>query len=232
MRFPVVRDGELESSRKSVTSPQNKRATYIDSIVKRTMLSDGYEHGLVVCCRVDGRQLVEASRKTVRDIGSKLAALGSRVQALEKNKLPGIGRRGLVQGCELFHDDMRVADDLALLIELLGSRKKVLLGVDKCTSLHVLDVHLDRERRVRLDGSKVDGESEFGGRHVVGTWDNTHGRRVARTGGDLLSVGDGKVGYGQTEVDKVVLGSERRDLACCGYVLAVVCKTGGDNPRI
>jgi len=127
---------------------------------------------------------------------------------------------------------MRVPDDLALLVELLGSGKVVFLGVDEEAGLHVLDVHLDRERRVRLEGSKVGGESEFGGGHIVGGGDDTDWRGVARAGGDLLAVGDGFVGHGQTKVDKVVLGSERWNLACCGHVLTVVFKAGGDDPRI
>ena len=97
-----------------------------------------------------------------------------------------------------------MADDLSLAVELLWRGKVVLLSVDKVTGLQVLDRHGDGERLIGGDGVTVFGVLELGGWHVARGGDGADGCGVARTGGDLLAVGDGQVGNGETKVDEVV----------------------------
>lgn len=92
---------------------------------------------------------------------------------------------------------------MPLAVQLLGSSEVVSLGVGEESSLHVLDVHPDGEGGVGPERSKVLRELELGRWHVVDRGDGTDGSRVAGSGGDLLSIGNGSVD-GQAEVDEVV----------------------------
>ena len=122
--------------------------------------------------------------------------------------------------------------DLATAVQLLGSGKVVGLGIGEVASLHVLDVHHDLERGVRLDSGKVRGVDEFGGGHVVDRGNGADWGGIARAGLDLLSIGDREVGDGQAEVDEVVGRSQGPDLAIGRDVLAVIGETLGNDFRI
>ncbi len=129
---------------------------------------------------------------------------GGSVKTLEEGEDLGVGRRRLAERSELLDDDVRVADDLALGVELLGRGEVVLVRIHEVTSLHVGDGHGNCERSVRGDGVTVCGNDEFCGGHVAHGRDGAHWRRVARASRDLLAVRDGLVGHGKAEVDEVV----------------------------
>ena len=127
---------------------------------------------------------------------------------------------------------MRVALDVARgRVDLLRRGEEVLGGVDEEARVEVPDRHLDREVRVRLDRRPVRGEDELGRGHVRRRRDDTHRRGVARSGGDLGAVREGEVGDRRAEVDEVVRGCERGDLAGGRDVLSVVLESSGDEGR-
>lgn len=68
---------------------------------------------MVRCC-VDRRQLVYARWKTFTDSSRQNTVLSCAVQTLEERKLGRISESSLGQRAELFDDNMRVANDLAL----------------------------------------------------------------------------------------------------------------------
>lgn len=82
------------------------------------MLRDGDERRLVVRRGVDGRDLVEASGETGRHGGAELAVDRGVVEALEERELGRVRRRRLVESGELLDDNVRVANDLALRVDL------------------------------------------------------------------------------------------------------------------
>ena len=127
---------------------------------------------------------------------------------------------------------MGVALDLSLCVNLLRRREVVLLRVHEMACLHVIDRHLYGECGISLDRSKVLGEREFRGRHVICRHNDTDGGRIAGAGRDLLAIRDGKVGDGSTEVDEVVPGSEGGNLTCGWYFLAVLKEARCDDGRV
>ena len=110
---------------------------------------------------VDGRDAVEARGETAGDLNGELAVDGLRVETLEEGELRGVGGLSLSEGLQGIDDDVRVADDVARAIDLLGSREVVGVRVDEVTSLEVLDRHRDRERGVGLDDLAVDRVGEL-----------------------------------------------------------------------
>jgi len=98
--------------------------------------------------------------------------------------------------------------DQAIIVELLGCSEIVLFGVHEKTSLHAGNSKLNGECSVGLNGITVLGENEFAGRHVGDGRDDTHRRRVARSRGDLLAVGDREVWNSEAEVDEIVARCE------------------------
>lgn len=124
---------------------------------------------------------------------------------------------------------MGMSLDLAIPVQLLGSSKVVGLSVDEESNLHTLNCHGDREGSVGLDGTKVLGSDELGGRHAVNTGDATNGYGVAGASSDLLAIGDELT---SAEVDEVVGGGERWDLANCGNALSVFSEATSDDTGI
>lgn len=185
----------------------------------------------MVCCCVNRRQLVCASRKAFADISSQNTVLSCGVQAQEEREGGRISRSGLGQRGEFFDDYMRVTDDLALAIELLRCSKVIGLGVHECTGLHTTDRHFDGEVLVSRYRSEILWEGKFGRRHRGGRRDLAHGRRVARSIFELLTVGDGLV-RGETKVDEVVGGRQRGNLASLRSLLTILFKAVGYNCRI
>jgi hypothetical protein len=119
------------------------------------MLSDWADHGLMVCCCVNRRQLVCTSRKAFADIGSQNTVLSWAVQTQEEREGVRISGSGLGQRSDFFDDYMRVTNDLALAIELLRCSKVTGLGVHECTSLHTTDRHFDGEVLVSRYRSEI-----------------------------------------------------------------------------
>lgn len=192
------------------------------------MLGNGDECRLVVRRSVDGCKTVCASGETCSDVGVKNTANSSFVQSLEECELCRVCRSRLSRGGHLLDDDVRVADDLAGRVDLLGCGKVVLVRIHEVARLEVGDRHFDRECRVRSDDSSVRGELELGRRHLRLGGDDTHRRWVARAGNDLLAVGERQV-RGGAEVDEVVGRCQRGDLASFWLVLTVVCKALGNH---
>ena len=166
--------------------------------------------------RVDGRNSVEALWEAVGDFGRKDPTLCCIVEALEEGEIFGVGGRRLLQRIEFLDDDVRVAEDPASIIELLGCSIVRLVWVGKMSRCQVFDGDLDGESLVRLDCCQIGRADELGRGHVVGVGDEAHRCRVARSTRDLLPVGDRQVVSGQAEVDKVVG-------RCEGFGEAVVC---------
>lgn len=175
------------------------------------MLGDSNEDGLVVRRRVDRRKTVSTSRETARNGDGKNAALVLVVEALEERK--GVRVRGhcRVQRGKFLDDDVRVATDVALVVDNLRRGEEVLLRVDEVARLEVLDRHLDGEVGVGRDRRAILGVDKLGRGHVRRRRDDTHRRRVTGTLLDLLAVRDSLVHRG-AEVDKVVRGRERGNL--------------------
>ena len=189
------------------------------------MLRDGEQDGLMVHRGVDGGQLVHAGREAHRDVRGENAVHRSAVQALEERKEIEIVRRRLRERRELLHDDVGVAPDDTLRVQLLGRRIVVLLRVDKVAGLEVPDGHRDCEGRIGPERAKVGRECEFARGHEVSRDDFAHDGRVAGSRSDLSAVGDRLAG---AKVDKVVTGSEGGDLARRRVRLSVVEETGND----
>ena len=206
--------------------------TYIDGIIERPVLSNGDNNRLMVRSRVDGWQFVNTSGETVGNIGGKKPIDSSIVQSFKKCKVLRVSRYCLVNRIEPFDDNMGMALNLPLAVDLLWSSEVIFLGIDKESSLHVLDLHLDCERSVGFNSTKVKREGELGRRHVFNGGNKTDGGRVAWTIGDLFAIGDRELGDSQTEIDEVVGGSEGSNLAIYGYILTIVLEASGNDPRV
>lgn len=137
------------------------------------MLGNSDEHRLVVSGRVDGSHTVEASGKTARDVGGDGTVLLSGVNTLEEHKLRAVKGSGLCERLELLDDDVRVADDVALGVHLLGSRVVVRGGVHEVAGLKVVQRHRDGE--VGVGGNRVEvlRALELGGGNVRCRGDDT-----------------------------------------------------------
>ena len=84
---------------------------------------------------------------------------------------------------------------------------------------------------IRLESAEVLGENELAAGEVRLWNDTAHGDDVARTGTDLLAIGQGNV-LGQAKVDEVVLRGQRRNLTCNRDLLSVEGKAGLDDTGI
>jgi hypothetical protein len=167
------------------------------------MLCDWANYRLMIRRCVDRRQFVCASWKAFSNVRRKDTALSSSIQAKEERELLGIVRIRLVQRSEWFNDNVRVADDLTLAVELLRCGEVVCLCIHEITGLHTLDRHFDGERLVNWHRPEVVWEDKLGRGHVSGCRDLSHGCRVTGSCFDLLAIGDGLL-CGETEVDEVV----------------------------
>lgn len=179
--------------------------------------------------RVNRRQLVRARGQTTRNRHTDRPIHRRTIHTLEERKLRRIRRRRLRQAIQLLNHHMRMPDDIPLAVHLLRRRVVVRLRVDEIAELEVVEVHDDIEVGVGGDGAEVGRVGEFGGGDVGSSGDDTHGGRVAGTGGDLFAVGDGEVRNRSTEVDEIVGRGEGGDLAGGGVGLAVLLETGGDD---
>jgi len=125
------------------------------------VLGNGYQDGLMIGCSVDRRELVNASRQASSDVGGQNTISGSSVQTLEEREFLWVCGRGLVKCSESLNDDVRVANDLSLSVQLLGCREIILLCVHESSSLEVGDCHGNSEWRVLLEGIPILGYGEF-----------------------------------------------------------------------
>jgi hypothetical protein len=89
--------------------------------------------------------------------------------------------------------------------QLLGGSKVSVGRIRESSSGNVVDFEGDGERGVSRDSIKIPRGLEFCGGHIINRRDVTHGRRVARTGLHLFTVGEG---LADTVVNKVVWADE------------------------
>jgi hypothetical protein len=123
----------------------------------------------VIRSGVDRGDLVHANGKVGG--GGQDPVHGCSVQAFEEGELGWVGGGGLLERTNVFDHNMRVTNDLAIRVQLLGGCKVVLFGVHEEAGLHPLNGELDGKVRVCLDCAKVRREHEFGTGHVGGGGD-------------------------------------------------------------
>jgi hypothetical protein len=206
--------------------------TYVDHVIQGTMLSNSDKNRLVVRSRVDRRQPVGTRRETTSDIGGKNTVLCCIIETLEERELLRVRHGRLGERVQEVNNDVRVSLNAAIAGDLLRRREVVLLSVHEEAGVKVVDRHLDRERLILVESLTVHREDELRRGHLRLGSNDTHRRRVAGAGRDLLAVGDRKVGDGQAEVDEVVARGERRDLAGRRLVLTIVLEARGNDSGI
>lgn len=84
------------------------------------MLSYWDKNGLMIGSGIDGGEFVNTSGETFVDGSSKDAALCCSIQTLEECEDVGVGRGCLIKSAELLDDNVRMAFDLTLTVQLLG----------------------------------------------------------------------------------------------------------------
>jgi hypothetical protein len=124
---------------------------------------------------VDGADPVHTSCETVGYIGGEDIVRGNVVESLEEGKGGGVERLGGLERRELLDDDVAMANDNSITVDLLGSSVVVGLGIDEVTCLHVDDLHLNSESLVLHETLvAVLGEHKFAAGGLVETDDATH----------------------------------------------------------
>ena len=109
----------------------------------------------MVSCRVDTGDTINTSRETLCDVNCEESVDGWGVDTFEECELGGVKDGGVGKACNLFNNEMRVTNDVALGIELLWCGEVVGVRVDEVTSLKVRDSHGNIEGGVGLDGAEV-----------------------------------------------------------------------------
>lgn len=178
-------------------------------------LSDRHEDRLVVGSTGHGADTVVTGWETTSDCGAQTSVAVARVvNTLEEGELGGIQR--LVRGEGVAHvldGDVSVADNVASVSELLGSRVIGVVGVGEGTQVHVCDLDIDIEVLVGLGLFARHRACDDGRGHVVLRWDLTHGNTVAGSLLVLQTIGQGLAG---AEVDEVVVIRDGGGLARFG----------------
>jgi len=168
------------------------------------MLGDGDQNRLMIRGRIDGGEPVGTGLESSVNTGSEDTIRSSTIQSFEEGKAGGVSWVGLLQRVEEFNDNMGMAPDDTLAIQLLWCGEVVLLRVYEITSLKISDGHLDGEWGVGCNPSTVGWEHELRRGHNVHRGDDTHRGWVAGSSTDLLSISDRKVGNSKAKVDEVV----------------------------
>lgn len=119
------------------------------------MLGDRDEQRLVVCGSVDATNAVITFRETFSDGGRHLVVHSGPIHALEKRENSWVQWGRVLDTLDFLNDKVRVANDLALLVELLRGGEVVGDRVDEAAGLHANDVHGDFERSIGGDSRKV-----------------------------------------------------------------------------
>jgi hypothetical protein len=150
-----------------------------------------------------GAETVVTGGKTARNLGGEKPITVTRViNTLEEGKLSSIQRLGRSKGVtQVLDGNVSVANNVATISKLLGSRVVGVVGVGEGSQVHVGDLDVDIEVLVRLRLFAGHGVYDDGRWHLGLRWDLTHGDTVARTLLVLLAVGHSLAG---TEVDEVV----------------------------
>lgn len=165
-----------------------------------------------------GADTVVTGGKTTSNRGAKTSITVARiVDTLEEGELRGIQR--LVRGegvTQVLDGNVSVANNIATVSELLGSRVVGVVGVGEGSQVHVGDLDIDIEVLVRLRLIAGHGACDDGRRHVVLRWNLTHRDTVARTLLVLQAIGQGFAG---AEVDEVGIISDGGSLALLSTLL-------------
>lgn len=176
----------------------------VDAIIEGSVLSNGYHDGSMVGRRVHGAETVDTRRKTGCNIDTQYTIDGRCVDALEKGKDSWVRRLSVLERVDLLDGDVTMSNDIVSL-QLLRRAIVVLLGVDKVTGDHVLNVHGESELCIGWESAKVLGVADLGGDHVARR-DNVSNRyTIAATLFELLTI---RKSLSVTKVDVVVRGRE------------------------
>ena len=104
----------------------------VDDVVEETVLGLGDENRLVVSRSVDATETVNTSRESSGDLDVEVALRVRRgVDTLEERELGVVEGRSLGHALELLNDEVRVANDVVLRVQLLWRRVVVRLSVDE-----------------------------------------------------------------------------------------------------
>lgn len=140
------------------------------------MLGYSDKHGLVICSTVDCSHTVDTFREAIRDVRLQHSIHGFIIQALKEDELTGVESLRVRKGVELLDDDVRVADDIALVVYLLRRGKVVRIGIDEVSCDEVVYGELYGKGLVRLNGGQILWRLELGRRHIRCGCDYAHGR--------------------------------------------------------
>ena len=128
---------------------------------------------------------------------------------------------GLREAREFLDNDVGMSNNQPLRVYLLWSTIIVLYSIDEVPRLHIENFHCNIEGRVLHDACvKVRGRDKLAGRHHGSGWDSSHDDRVARPLLNLQTVRQWEI-LVNTEVDEVVLGRKRWNLARCSHTQSV-----------
>lgn len=129
---------------------------------------------------IDGADPVHTSCKTAGYVGCEDVVCGNVVESLEEGKGSGVERFGGLERRELLDDDVAMANDDSITVDLLGGSVVVGVGIDEVTCLHVDDLHLNSESRVLYETLvAVLGEYKLAAGGLVEADDTTHWGLVA-----------------------------------------------------
>jgi len=165
----------------------------------------------MIAGRVDGKDTIDTRRKTLGNIGGQDTVLSNTVETLEEIEDLWIQGLGRVERLHFLYSNVTVT--LNDTVDQLLRGGIVSVGrVCERSGAQVADFEGDGERGIGSEGTKVLGEGELGGRHVIDGGNITHGDGVARTCLDLLAIGNS---LSDTEADEVVRTNEGVLLTGC-----------------
>lgn len=190
-------------------------------------LSLGHENRLVGRRASHGADTVVSSGQTTSDRGFKTSvSISGIIDTLEEGKLGSVQCFGGSKSVsEILDSDVRVTNDNALAIELLGIGVVGAVRVAEDTQLHVGDLHSHIEVRV---GSRLFAwkrASDDGGGHLGHGGHVTHHNAVAGAPGLLNTVGQR---LAVTEVDEVGIVRERLCLTISSALRAILLRASLD----
>lgn len=144
------------------------------------MLGVGYKSGLMVGGGVDGADPVHTSCETTGYIGGEYIVCGNVVESLKEGEGGGVERLGGLERRELLDDDVAMANDDSITVDLLGGSVVVGVGIDEVTCLHVDNLHLNSKSLVLHETLvAVLGEHKLAAGGLVEADDATHRGLVA-----------------------------------------------------
>lgn len=173
----------------------------LGTVILCPTLSNGHNDGLMVPRRDHGAHTIHAWGEAARDLGVERAVLVDwLIDALEIGKAGRVWRLESAQTANLLDRDVRVADDVAVLVQILGRGVVADAGVDEVASTKVARLDGDVEGLVRRHNIARLRVGDDGRNHVVDGGDPAHRDAVARPSPVLLTIGKS---VADAEVDEV-----------------------------